>query len=232
MELEKSSIKFDVSFMDAPTEIHLEEPLMAVEDNENAFKFNDSFMNALTEIALEPLKVNGNSASTTLKWSDFQGKLAIGESFRLPPFTVVQTEYPWLAECRFELRIYPCGQFASNSGRCIVYLVLVECPHNYRHQQLPAAVDITVSLTEAARGRRRTDADAVVAKLTKQFDWSVKQDRWIKMDFAKRNNKKAMELVMLSVSIHVASAAPVEVMSKKKKQKNCVNKKKSKNKCK
>lgn len=175
-----------------------------------SFKFDDTFMDTINGLALESLTVSGNSASAPLPLRQLKSQLSTGQSFRFPAFTMTDARHPCLQHLRFELRLYPSGQFEVEPSPpsykyydyrkpeeyCRVYLVLIECN---AEDKLPE-MEITVSLMRN-HGIHSTEISA-----NKRFDWSVKGDRWVKMDIPTRKIASTFEPVLLTMSIRVKSA--------------------------
>lgn len=171
-----------------------------------SFKFDDTFMDTINGLALESLTVSGNSASAPLPLRQLKSQLSTGQSFRFPAFTMTDARHPCLQHLRFELRLYPSGQFEVEPSPpsykyykpeeyCRVYLVLIECN---AEDKLPE-MEITVSLM------RNDGVQSPQISANKRFDWSVKGDRWVKMDIPTRKIASSREHVLLSMSIRVKS---------------------------
>lgn len=140
----------------------------------NSFQFVDLLVNKIDDLELG---VEGNTATFPLDMAQLHDShLSMGESIRTKPFSVIQTDHPWLSGLSFELRIYPLGQPNSPAG-FIVYLVLTNCPDDQH-----AIPELRVMLSFHGPGKKHKGH----VKSKKVFDWTSKQDRWLRLEFPAR----------------------------------------------
>lgn len=132
------------------------------------FKFNDHHLDKLPR--LTPVTVNGNVISTVLNMRQLREDLLTGESVRLPFFSVNESD-PFMCGWRFELRLYPSGQFGSPDWFS-VYLVLIECPYG---QYTWATLNVNLTVKALPQNLVLQDAKS------KMFDWNYQLQRWIRL---------------------------------------------------
>lgn len=132
----------------------------------NSFKFNDDWNEKIPFPGRFFVKEN-TAFVLYYKRDRLVQKLSVGESFRSPTFSV--NNNPLLDRFVFQLRVYPAGQF-SGQRSFIVYLVLVECPDIQ-----PNLPKLEITLTVVGSGW--TDNH----KMNKEFDWRVKQERFLRL---------------------------------------------------
>lgn len=132
------------------------------------FEFDDEHLDKV--FRLGPMTVDENEISILLPMRQLREELQIGESVRLPSFSVNQSD-PCLGGWRFELRLYPSGQYGSPEWFS-VYLVLIECPYD---QHSWAATNIFLTVKSLPQSLILQDSKF------KLFDWSHKPERWIRL---------------------------------------------------
>lgn len=147
---------------------------MQVDFERRSFQFDDTFMDKIQCPGKFWVKQNTVNVVMDQLRPLSKGLLNCGESFRSPTFSVLGN-HPTLSRMRFQLRVYPGGQFGS--AQCfIVYLVLIEFTSASAVDQ-PKLPQLEVNLTVIESGCGQT----VKVKSTKVFDWSVKRDRFLRL---------------------------------------------------
>lgn len=134
-----------------------------------AFEFDDSFMDKVPRLG--PVTIDHDEISLYLQFRDLRERLMPNESVRLPVFSVNQ-QHRCLADWRFELRLFPCGQNRRNSKKFNVYLVAVACPKN-QHQRCSLDVLLTVGVPAQHL--------FLYERKRKVFVWERKEDRYLRL---------------------------------------------------
>lgn len=155
-----------------------------------------------------PLHVYGNTAtSQPIPFGKLKSELAIGQSFRFPVFSVYESEHPCVNQMRFELRIFPSGQF-SRWQSPNVYVVLVECPEY--PEPLPE-FEVSIAFKEVGQWRQ------FAATASHTFDWANKASRFVKLDVTELGHHQRHGYLMLVLT------AKIKVKSNKRRYKGTIS---------
>lgn len=132
------------------------------------FEFDDNHIDKV--FRLGPISIDKNVVSFEFPMRQLREDLFNGESVRLPSFSVNPLD-PCLGAWRFELRLYPSGQFFTPDWFS-VYLVLIECPDG---QDKYAGLNVSLTV--------RTVPQKIVFQDNKfkTFDWTCRSDRWVRL---------------------------------------------------